>query len=77
MADGRVVVSVDEEHLATIDEVADQLRQHGMDVDDVLVNVGMVTGRAEDTDALLEIPGILSVDAEETKGVPPPDQEIQ
>lgn len=77
MATGRVTVTVDEEHLATIDQVADQLRECGMEVDQVLGNIGMVIGTVRDPDALRNVAGILTVDREEHKGVAPPDQEIQ
>jgi len=73
----RVNVTVDEDHLETIDEVADELRARGMEVDEVLVSIGIVTGTAEDPDALRRVPGIQSVDLEEERGVAPPDWEIQ
>jgi len=73
----RVNVTVDEEHLETIDEVADELRARGMEVDQVLTSIGIVTGTAEDPDALRGVPGIQSVDLEEERGVAPPDWEIQ
>ena len=72
-----VTVSVDDEHLNKLDDVVRQLREQGMTVDHVLVSLGIVTGSIEDVDALRDVEGVLRVDLEERKGVPPPDQEIQ
>ena len=72
-----VTVSVDDEHLDNLDDVVRQLREQGMTVDHVLVSLGIVTGSIEDVDALRDVEGVLRVDLEERKGVPPPDQEIQ
>jgi len=72
-----VTVSVDDEHLDKLDDVVRQLREQGMTVDHVLVSLGIVTGSIEDVDALRDVEGVLRVDLEGSKGVPPPDQEIQ
>lgn len=76
MATSRVIVTVDDEHLADLDELAARLREHGMEVDQVLAS-GFVIGTVEDLEALRDVPGILTVDEEGVMGVPPPDQEIQ
>ena len=73
----QVSVSVDDEHVNAIDEVADQLRERGMRVDRVLQSVGIVTGSAQDVTALSAVPGVLSVDPEQRFDIGPPDQEIQ
>ena len=72
-----VTVSVDDAHLDKLDDVVRQLRERGMIVDHVLVSLGIVTGSIEDVEALQDVEGVLSVDLEGRKGVPPPDQEIQ
>ena len=73
-----VTVSVDDEHLDKLDDVVRQLREQGMTVDHVLVSLGIVTGSIEDVDgALRDLEGVLKVDLEGRRGLPPPDQEIQ
>ena len=73
----RVIVSVDDEHVDAIDEVADRLRERGMQVDQVLASVGIVTGSVQDVPALDAVPGVMSVDREEVIDIGPPDGEIQ
>lgn len=73
----RVTVSVDDEHVDAIDEVAERLREQGMRVDRVLASVGIVTGSVQDVAALSAVPGVMSVDLEEGFDIGPPDQEIQ
>lgn len=77
MALGRVSVTVDDEHHRTIDQIADQLRERGMQIDQVLVSLGIVIGSVDDPDVLRDVPGVLHVDREETMDVAPPDREIQ
>ena len=72
-----VTVTVDDEHLDTIDEVADRLRERGMRVDQVLASIGIVTGSVQDVAALNAVPGVLRVDLPEGVDLGPPDQEIQ
>ncbi|GGI44018.1 hypothetical protein [Agromyces flavus] len=73
----KVSVTVDDEHLDTIDDVAEGLRERGMQVEQVLPSVGIVTGSAQDIAALNSVPGVASVDLEEGIDIGPPDQEIQ
>ena len=73
----RVSVTIDDEHLDTIDEVAEALRERGMQVEQVLPSVGIVTGSVQDVAALNSVPGVVSVDLEEGIDIGPPDQEIQ
>jgi hypothetical protein len=72
-----VSVTVDEEHLADMSQVVEALRAHGMQVDDVLEGLGMVTGRAPDTEVLRQVEGVSAVDAVMERHVPPPEDEIQ
>ena len=72
-----VTVTIDDEHLAASDEVADGLRERGLRVDQVLSSIGIVTGSVEDVDVLRGVTGVESVAAEERIDLGPPDQEIQ
>jgi hypothetical protein len=78
----RVTVTVDDAHLGTIGQVAQALQDRGMQVEEVLDAVGVITGVVPDAgpQAMADIRGIegvVSVDAELHYQLPPPDAEIQ
>lgn len=77
MTASRVTVSVDDAHVAQIDEVVTLLRARGMAVEQVLPTLGLVTGTVDDVAALTGIPGVMRTDAEEGVQLPPPDAGIQ
>lgn len=72
-------VTVDDEHLASIDDVAEALRAKGMDVDAVHGAVGIITGTApaEVEPSLGAVDGVASVHRQLQYRVPRPDAEIQ
>lgn len=71
-----VTVTVDDEHVAAIEEVAERLRERGMRVDQVLAS-GFVIGSVQDVELLRGVTGVESVTMEERVDLGPPDQEIQ
>jgi hypothetical protein len=75
----RVSVTVDDGHLPAIGDVVQQLRAQGMEVEQVLDGIGIVTGSApsEVRDALTAVEGVVSVDDELTHQLPPPDAPVQ
>jgi hypothetical protein len=72
-----VSVTVDDEHLASLPEVVAALREHGMQVDDVLAGLGIVTGSTADAALLEEVEGVSGVDTQLEHRIPPPEEEIQ
>lgn len=72
-----VSVTVDEEHLADLDQVVEALRARGMQVDAVLEGLGMVTGRAPDAETLRQVEGVSAVDPVMQRHIPPPEDDIQ
>jgi hypothetical protein len=72
-------VTVDDGHLPALDAVVAQLRAHGMQVEQVLEGLGVVTGSAPSTvrDALTAVEGVVSVDEQLTHRLPPPDSPVQ
>ncbi|MHA7273958.1 hypothetical protein ACX80Z_11045 [Arthrobacter sp. TMT4-20] len=72
-------VTVDDLHRSAIQEVAEQLRSCGLEVDRVLDNVGMITGSAPENcrPDLEAVEGVSSVDGETRFLLPPPDSDIQ
>jgi hypothetical protein len=75
----RLSVTVDDGHLPAIDEVADALRARGMQVEQVLGALGIITGSVPDDSrpALADVEGVVSVDEELTHQLPPPDSAVQ
>jgi hypothetical protein len=74
-----VSVTVDDGHQQSMDGVVESLRAHGMEVEQVLGSLGIVTGSApaEALDALRGVEGVASVDEQLTHRLPPPDSPVQ
>ena len=72
-------VTVDDGHLPAINDVAQALRAQGMQVDQVLDGIGIITGSApaDSRPALTGVEGVVSVDEELTYQLPPPDSAVQ
>ncbi len=77
--DEKITVTVGDDHVADLDRVAEQLRAAGMNVDQVLHAVGIITGSvpSERRAALERLPGVAAVEGEHTFQIPPPDAEVQ
>jgi hypothetical protein len=75
----RVIVTVGARDLGRIDRVAQDLRQAGMAVDQVLSATGIITGTAEPhrMTALGGVPGVASVEPDADVQLPPPDSDVQ
>lgn len=74
-----ITVTVGQEQLAGISDVAERLRSEGMEVDRVLASIGVITGTVADDrrKALEAVDGVESVDDERTFQLPAPDSDIQ
>jgi hypothetical protein len=74
-----VRVTVDDDHLDKIDEVAAELRNSGMQVDQVLNEVGVISGSVPDDrrQVLGTVTGVESIEEATTFQLPPPDSPIQ
>ena len=73
----QVTVTVDEDHLSSLDQVVGELRSRGMHVDAVLESLGMVTGSTTDVERLRDVDGVSGVDAQLEHRIPPPEEDIQ
>jgi len=74
-----ITISVDEAHIARIDEVAAWLRAAGMEVERSLGSIGAISGHVAH-DRLLglsQVPGVAAVERERSFQLPPPDAEVQ
>lgn len=75
----RVSVSVDDEHLEAIAAVADALRGQGMEVEQVMDQLGIISGVVPESAraALMGVAGVVSVDESQGYQLPPPDSPVQ
>ncbi len=75
----RVSVSVDDEHLAKIGSVADQLSSQGLRVGQVLEGLGIITGEVDEggQESLRGVAGVTSVDRQQDVRIAPPDSPVQ
>ncbi|GAB2755249.1 hypothetical protein GCM10027174_33610 [Salinifilum aidingensis] len=75
----RVTVIVDEDQGVGIDELADRLRSAGMQVEQVLGEIGMITGSVprEHREGVRTTPGVAGVEDETTFHAPPPDDDTR
>ena len=75
-----VTVLVDDEHLATIDEVASALSRAGLRVGQTLRSTGVVTGSVDDKaliDDLRGVDGVVGVEVTRDIQLPPPEAPVQ
>ncbi len=74
----QVSVSVDDDHLASIGAVVQALEAQGLQVDQVLDGLGIVSGSVDDArrTRLSSVPGVASVDGSLSYQLPPPDAAV-
>ena len=74
-----ISVTVDDEHLARIGDVAADLRANGMQVDQVLGGLGVISGSVPEDrqQSLQNVAGVTSVEASNHFQIPPPDAPVQ
>jgi hypothetical protein len=75
----RIIVTVDSNALDQIDRVAQDLRNAGVTVDQVLSATGIITGSVDAgrKAAVRRVRGVASVEADADFHIPPPDSDIQ
>jgi len=75
----RITVTVHDDHVARIDEVAERLRRAGMDVEQTLPAVGLITGSVPPSarPAVAATEGVEAVEDETAFSLPPPDSDVQ
>lgn len=75
----RVVVTVHDDQLAEIDELAERLRLAGMRVEQVLGEIGVITGSlpADRLTSAQRLPGVAAIERETSFRLPPPDEDVQ
>lgn len=75
----KVSVSVDDAHLAQILEVARRLQSAGLEIEQTLPSVGVISGSIEGdrVNSLYQITGVQQIEPERSYQLPPPDADVQ
>ena len=75
----QVLVSVDNEHMSQMDKVTQRCREAGLEVDQALDAVGVITGSIPESlvSNLSGIKGVQSVERGQNYQIAPPDSDIQ
>lgn len=74
-----VTVIVADSHAGMLEELAERLAGAGMQVDQVLAAVGVITGSAQDEQlaAIATLEGVAAVEQQSTFQLAPPDADVQ
>ena len=74
-----VIVTVADAHLTRVGAVAQTLREHGLQVEQVLDELGVISGRLPDGRPLtaLRVDGVAAVEEAGRVRLPPPDAPVQ
>ncbi|MEL6131017.1 MAG: hypothetical protein AAFR24_05395 [Cyanobacteria bacterium J06627_3] len=75
----KVTISLDDVHLEQIDQVTEQLKEAGLEVEQTLSTLGIVTGAiaTDKLSSLSEVAGVESVEIDQTIQLAPPDSAVQ
>jgi hypothetical protein len=79
MSKVKVSVCIHNDHIDQIGQVSDSLRASGMDIEQTMPNIGIVSGSIESQqiEQLQEIAGVDSVELEQNYQLPPPNSPLQ
>ncbi len=77
--ENKVIVTITDEALSTIDEVAKKLRAKGLNIEQIHPITGIIIGSfiEDKTSALKDVDGVLNVEKELTIQLPPSDNLLQ
>lgn len=75
----KVTVSIDDGHIDQLDQVTAQLKKAGLEVEQTLSTLGIVTGlvETEKMSSLSKVTGVESVEVDKSYQIAPPDSEVQ
>jgi hypothetical protein len=75
----KVSVCIQDDHIDQIGQVSDSLRSSGMDIEQTMPNIGIISGsiEAQKVDQLHKIAGVDTVELEQSYQLPPPNSPLQ
>ncbi len=79
MSEVKISVSVDDAHLSQISQISQQLQSSGMNVEQTLSIVGIVSGSIDQNklNNLYQIEGVKNVESQQGFQLAPPNSDIQ
>ncbi len=79
MSEVQISVSVDDAHLSQIEQISRQLESSGMNVEQTLSSLGIISGsiQSEKLNSLYQVEGIKNVEPEQSYRLAPPNSDIQ
>ncbi|MFN2588041.1 MAG: ketohydroxyglutarate aldolase [Actinomycetota bacterium] len=74
-----IVVSVDDQDVGRLDEIAATLERMGMKVEHRMASIGTISGVADDAkiEEIAAVDGVAAVEVARTVQLPPPDSDVQ
>lgn len=75
----QISISVDDAHLDRIQDVAQNLRAAGMNVEQTLSSIGVISGsiHSDQLDCISQIKGVRHIEQQREFQIAPPDSDIQ
>ncbi len=75
----KISISIRDENLPEIEGISQNLQSHGVNIEQVLLSIGIITGSIEPhlVDGLHHIQGVKQVEMQESYQSAPPDSDIQ
>lgn len=79
MSEVKISVSVDDAHLSQIQQVSQQLQSSGMNVEQTLSTIGVISGsiQPDQLNNLYQIEGVKNVEHQESYQLDPPSSDVQ
>ena len=79
MSEVQISVSVDDAHLSQIEQISQQLESSGMNVEQTLSSIGVVSGsiQPDKLSSLYQIEGVKNVEPQQSYQLVPPSSDIQ
>lgn len=79
MSQVQVSVSVDNAHLAQIEQISQRLQSSGMNVQQTLSSIGVINGSIEpdQLNSLTQIEGVKNVEPQQSYQLAPPSSDVQ
>jgi hypothetical protein len=79
MSQVQISVSVDDAHLPQIEQISEQLKSSGMNVEQTLSTIGVINGsiQSDRLNSLDQIEGVKSVEPQQGYQLAPPSSDIQ